>query len=351
MNPASHALRARAGGGRRSAFTLVELLVVIAIIGVLIALLLPAVQAAREAGRRMACGNRMRQLALAVLNHADAKKMFPTSVSQWSEPPFSDDKNTSGRGWITATLPFMEQAAVYDRFTPFFTGRFDSDGGLMTPRCWRQRNLGGLALMESPMPMLACPSDSDAGRLQTTARQWDGELHESGYGRSRTFPKVPVTITSYKGVLGATRMENSFWLRHDDEPGAAIDCHARAGCKGIFYRNTYQEPVRPKSVTDGMSKTFMIGEAVWAYDWHAAAFYANGDWATCSVPPNVLDANALKWSQDKLWWNVQGFRSRHPGGLQFARADGSVQMVSEAIDMDTYIALSTRARGDSVKDQ
>jgi prepilin-type processing-associated H-X9-DG protein len=317
----------------------VELLVVIAIIGVLVALLLPAVQAAREAGRRMACANRMRQLALAALNHADAKKVFPTSVSQWPEPPFSDTSNTSGRGWILATLPFMEQAAVYDRFAPFFKGRFDANGGLKTVRCWRGPP-AGLALMATPMPMLACPSDADAGKTQTTAFQWE---------------TVPVTITSYKGVLGATKLSSSIWPDNysDDYVDGApsqnlIDCHSRTGCKGIFYRNTYQEPVRAKSITDGTSKTFMLGEGVWAFDWHAAAFYANGDWATCSVPPNVLDANALAWNRDGLWQNVQGFRSRHPGGLQFARADGSVQMVSEAIDMKTYIALSTRGKGDSV---
>jgi len=348
MNPVSYPLRGRAGeaawsdrvprewGVRRprSAFTLVELLVVIAIIGLLIALLLPAVQAAREAGRRINCGNRMRQLALAALNHADAKKVFPTSVSQWPEPPFSDTTNTSGRGWILAVLPFMEQGAIYDRFTPFFNGRFDANAGLKTPRCWRNPP-AGLALMATPMPTLACPSDPDTGKTQTTAFQWEG---------------VPVTITSYKGVLGATQLTSSVWPRHDNEPGAAIDCHARTGCKGMFYRNTYQEPVRAKSITDGTSKTLMIGEGVWAYDWHAAAFYANGDWATCSVPPNVLDANALAWNTAGQWQNVQGFRSRHPGGLQFARADGSVQMMAETIDMDTYIALSTRNRGDSVKE-
>jgi hypothetical protein len=91
----------------------------------------------------------------------------------------------------------------------------------------------------------------------------------------------------------------------------------------------------------------LIGEAVWAYDLHAAAFYANGDWSTCSVPPNVLDPNALAWNTTGQWQNVQGFRSLHPGGLQFARGDGSVQFVSESISMDTYIALSTRGRGDT----
>jgi prepilin-type N-terminal cleavage/methylation domain-containing protein/prepilin-type processing-associated H-X9-DG protein len=317
-----------------SAFTLVELLVVIAIIATLIGLLLPAVQSAREAGRRISCSNRMRQLALAALTHCDAKKTLPTSVSQWPEPPFSDTANTSGRGWITATLPFFEQAALYDSFAPFFKGRFDQNRGLRTARCWRNPP-AGLALMASPMPMLACPSDPDAGKTQTKAFQWEN---------------VVVTITSYKGVLGATQLTSSVWPRHDDEPGAAIDCHARTGCKGLFYRNTYQEPVRLKGITDGLSKTFMIGEAVWAYDWHAAAFYANGDWATCSVPPNVLDPNALAWNTDGQWQNVQGFRSRHPGGLQFARADGSVQFVSESIDMDTYIALSTRNRGDAARE-
>ncbi len=315
---------------RRHGFTLVELLVVIAIIAVLLALLLPAVQAARETARRISCANRMRQLALAAIVHSEAKKTFPTSVSQWPEPPFSDDQNTSGRGWIVAVLPFFEHAELYDRFAPFFKGRFDRNGGLKTPRCWRPPP-AGLALMATPMSMLACPSDGDATQTQTKAFQWEN---------------VAVTITSYKGVLGATRLTSSVWPRHDDEPGASVDCHARTGCKGIFFRNTYQDPVRPKSVTDGMTKTFMIGEAVWAYDWHAAAFYANGDWGTCSVPPNVLDANALSWNNAGQWQNVQGFRSRHPGGLQFARADGSVQFVSETIDMDAYIALSTRNRGD-----
>jgi prepilin-type N-terminal cleavage/methylation domain-containing protein len=312
-------------------FTLVELLVVIAIIATLIGLLLPAVQSAREAGRRITCSNRMRQLALAAIIYCDSKKTLPTSVSQWPEPPFSDTVNTSGRGWITATLPFLEQAAVYDRFVPFFKGRFDRNSGLKTARCWRNPP-AGLALMASPMAMLACPSDADAGKTQTTAFQWEN---------------VAVTITSYKGVLGATQLTSSVWPRHDDEPGPAIDCHARTGCKGLFYRNTYQEPVRLKSITDGLSNTFLIGEAVWAYDLHAAAFYANGDWSTCSVPPNVLDPNALAWNTTGQWQNVQGFRSLHPGGLQFARGDGSVQFVSESISMDTYIALSTRGRGDT----
>lgn len=320
-------------GDPRAGFTLVEMLVVIGIIAVLIALLLPAVQSGREAARRIGCANNMRHLALAAIQYSDVRKMFPTSVSQWAEPPFSDTANTSGRGWIIAAMPFMEQATLHDRFVPYFKGRFDANGGLKTPRCWRNPP-AGLALMATPMSTLACPSDPDAAKTQTTAFQWEN---------------VPVTITSYKGVLGATKLTSSVWPRHDDEPGSAIDCHARTGCKGMFFRNTYQDPVRAKSITDGASKTHMIGEAVWAYDWHAAAFYANGDWATCSIPPNVLDTATLAWTNSKppQWWNVQGFRSRHPGGLQFARADGSVHMVSESIDMDTYMALSTRGRGDS----
>jgi prepilin-type N-terminal cleavage/methylation domain-containing protein/prepilin-type processing-associated H-X9-DG protein len=292
-------------------FTLVELLVVIAIIALLIALLLPAVQGARESARRVSCGNKIRQLAMGVASYEAQNEQFPTSASQWPEPPYRDEQNTSGRGWICLVLPHLEQQALHDQLAPFFTGRFIDGRGLKSPAC--------LPLMQTPLPLLACPSDPDAGKPQTTIYQWEN---------------TPVTVTSYKGVLGDTRVGGDASVHQ----GTLPDCHRTIGCNGIFYRNSFQEPVVIARVRDGASNTFLLGEAVTAHDLHAAALYANGDWASCNVPINYNPEPPRPWE----WQNVQGFRSRHPGGAHFARADGSIQFVGDLIDYDLYRALSTK---------
>jgi len=326
-------------GRSRRAFTLVELLVVIAIIAVLIGLLLPAVQSARESARRISCSNKIRQLALAVVNYQDANRKFPQSVSQWGEgsgPKVCSSVNggsCTGRGWILETLPFMEGADIYARFAPSQTGNIYSNGGLRR----------AAAFMKTPLPGLACPSEPDASR--TFRVDIAGVV---GPFMEQSMAGTEVTITSYKGVLGATKVGGSFgsiWPRHDDEPSAAVDCHNNTGnrsCKGIFWRNSYLYPVRVKDLIDGTSKTLMIGEAVYAHDHHAVALYADGDWAACNVPLNYLPNPPVPQN----WWNVRGFRSLHKGGANFARADGSVKFTDESIDMTAYVALSTRNRGD-----
>ena len=116
----------------RIAFTLVELLVVIAIIGILVALLLPAVQAAREAARRTSCANNLKQLAVAVHVYHDGNKTFPISISPWSEGP-NPIKNLSGKGWIISVLPQLEEPALFDAFKPGFDGPFEFGRGINIP--------------------------------------------------------------------------------------------------------------------------------------------------------------------------------------------------------------------------
>src|SRR5437870_2671353 len=131
-----------AGSSRKRAFTLVELLVVIAIIGILVALLLPAVQAAREAARRMSCSNNIKNIGLACINFYEVKKTFPTSVGQWDEswewkqqganwvqsdlplPPGP----LNGKGWIVDILPQIEEQAMYDQIKANYNGNFDPIG-------------------------------------------------------------------------------------------------------------------------------------------------------------------------------------------------------------------------------
>ncbi len=141
----------------RSAFTLVELLVVIAIIGVLIALLLPAVQAAREAARRSECSNHLKQIALAIHTYYDANNRFPISISAWPEGrngSKSLSRDLNGKGWIVSILPQMEKQPLYDRLSLGFIGDFLSNSGMMNPLI--------RDAMKTRLPDLACPSDPDS---------------------------------------------------------------------------------------------------------------------------------------------------------------------------------------------
>jgi prepilin-type processing-associated H-X9-DG protein len=112
------------------------------------------------------------------------------------------------------------------------------------------------------------------------------------------------------------------------------------GCNGLFFRNAYWFKLKLKDITDGQSKTFMVGEGVVSQDLHSAALFADGDWATCAIPLNFFLTDQAKVATD--WWDQRSFRSLHPGGAQFALADGSVQFVNESVDHKTYRAMATR---------
>lgn len=312
---------ARTLGSARHGFTLVELLVVIAIIGILVALLLPAVQAARGAARRVACQNNMRQIGLALHNYNDSFQLFPISISPWAE----DSKATlpadrlNGKGWILSILPFVEEQALFDRFEQGggFNGGMFAGQGIARPEV--------AAAMETQLAILQCPSDDSARDLSTTQFQWN--------------PR-PVALTNYKGVIGDTRMGGSSSIHQGTEP----DCHNRTGCNGIFYRNNYQEPVSFGQVVDGLSNTFMVGEDIPAHNYHSAAYYANGDYASCHAPLN-FKPNPPTPDQ---WWNVISFRSEHAGGAHFVLCDASVHFVNEGVDYFLYRAMSTKAGAESV---
>jgi len=330
----------------RKAFTLVELLVVIAIIGILVALLLPAVQAAREAARRMSCSNNLKNIGLACLNYETINKHLPVTIMHWPEdfgfvngqkewigPPggVMDPKNGgtgySGKGWIVDILPQMEQSAMYDKI----------QAGLKTPLGRQYRFVAkptkGLGMgvsdirdvLSKQLPFLTCPSD-DSSRPSTEMWYW---------------PDIEVGTTSYKGVIG----DSVIWPQSTNFPdsGSLPDCHNTTECNGLIWRDTYFDPVTLQSATDGMSNTFMVGECVVSQDFHSAALFADGDWAGCGIPLNFflvgVPKEVIKVEQ---WYNVRGFKSLHPGGAQFVLGDGSVHYISEGIDQATYRALATR---------
>jgi len=304
---------------RRHGFTLVELLVVIAIIGILIGLLLPAVQAVRAAARRTQCSNNLKQIGLAVHNYETAQGgTLPISISYGQEPT-NPTPEPNGKGWILSVLPFMEQNALYDQFVPFFVGSFWSNGGIRNPdpQC-RQA-------MKTPVETLHCPSDQSVMKLSTTQNQWEG---------------IEVAQTSYKGVLGMTCMGGAW-----PELGCTPDCHNRTGCKGLFYRNDYQEPINIEFILDGTSNTFMVGEDVPKYNQHSAAYYANGDYASTHAPLNYMPPTP----EPANWPKVISFRSLHAGGAHFCYADASVHFISENMDHNAYMWMSTRAEGEVVE--
>lgn len=350
------ATRRRKGSPRR-AFTLVELLVVIAIIGVLVALLLPAVQAAREAARRSQCTNNLKNIGLACLNHHDAKKCFPQSIPQWgfdnrtaecggSNNVASNVEQTpatdyNGKGWIVDVLPYVEQSAIHSQIIANYTGLF-------VARANAGRGMGAMAIREivkTQLPILSCPSDESAAPSEN--QQWYWNLQAG----------TTTATTSYKGCIGDSLLSvDAAPCSTTVDPPASVasgspDTHSTMSNNGIFQRTSIWRPLNLRSVTDGSSNTFLVGENVVFTDYHSAAFFSDGDWATCSIPLNYLPVNLTpeQFKDATLSKSVRGFKSLHAGGAQFVMADGSVQFVQEGIDTISYRALSTREGGEIAK--
>jgi prepilin-type N-terminal cleavage/methylation domain-containing protein/prepilin-type processing-associated H-X9-DG protein len=295
----------------RSAFTLVELLVVIAIIAVLIALLIPAVQRVREAASRAACANNLKQIALGVHAFEATHQRFPQNKS--GPYPSSFNVQSSNWSWMAQLLPFVEQENIH-----------------------RQGNVPGKSLAASgilaaEVPLYYCPSDSAMGSGPST-------------NRADLLP-TPVATGNYKGVNGA------MWC-HGDWVNNCPPSFPKDGqhygvvvTDGIFNLNNLQ--IRVLDVRDGTSSTLMVGETLpdktqWCH-WP----YANGANGTCAIPPNVRKSDGTDYP-DWDWKNGYSFRSRHPGGVQFALADGHVRFVEDAITLKTYRALATITGGEAV---
>jgi prepilin-type processing-associated H-X9-DG protein len=329
---------------------LIELLVVIAIIGVLVALLLPAVQAAREAARRTSCSNNVHNIGLACINYHDAHQHLPISISQWAEDwnrahtkwlgppdgkmhPKNGGPGYNGKGFLVDILPLMEHAALHDAITQalrastgtksFFITGPAAGGGMGHPSI--------RAMLERQLSWLACPSDPSA---QPSTQQWGWDFSD----------RVTTATTSYKGCLGDSVIGAG--TGGDEGPfpdfGSKPDCHNTVECNGLIWRGTYFHPISIRKVTDGTSKTFLVGESVVEQDYLSAAFYADHSWASCGIPLNFFVPNATYETKANWWREARGFKSLHPGGVHFVMADGSVHFVSEGIDHAAYRALSTR---------
>lgn len=329
------ALEARRVNARQRAFTLVELLVVIAIIGILVALLLPAVQSAREAARRSQCLNNTKQIALAMLMYESANKHVPFGQNQ--DLAIISNANKTKQNWFQELLPYVEEGSLREVFDQHLAAGGES---WWTPERWQA------------IPLFMCPSDPASPKQVTGgwSQSPGGDLQNSQGWHG-----------NYVACAGST----VFNPRTMDPFGRDLD--------GIFYANS---DTRLAEITDGTSHTLLLGELVLVHDQAVGTQASGGDsgvqrhdlrgryWNThqgnslfsTRYPPNTSVGDRLTWCIDESQAPCQSLgtdnlvislRSYHPGGVHAARADGSADFVSDFVDLLVYNALGSRALGET----
>ena len=377
---------ARCPAVARRGFTLVELLVVIAIIGILVALLLPAIQAAREAARRTQCKNQLKQIGLAMQNHVDARRVFPTGGASiypkienyvvGSEvggvvvngKPLGPDKQ--GLGWPYQILPYLEEGALL---------------GLTTQD----------QLQAATLPLYVCPSRRSVSQAQTTENEERKQVFLIDYAAAQpcTFhcptgslgcpdpvprydprDSAPITQAGYDinwpSIWGGKNMNDkqqgnfqvydgvivrSPWERNggpppDSTPGNPV---------GIFLRGA-PRPTSFAKITDGTSHTFMLGEKYVRSDTYEGGGYSDDHGWSEGWDPDAIRSTCFQPYQDSDGFQSSPadsfsgrgndtvyFGSAHSGGFNAVFADGSIQTLSYDIDVVVFNALGTRA-GDEV---
>ncbi len=277
---------------RKTGFTLVELLVVIAIIGLLIALLLPAVQTARESARRSSCMNNLKQIGLAMHSYENAEKSFPpaytgTTSAEWS--------------WGTFILPYAEQTTIYDRFNP-----------LNVTLTTFLSSAGAVEALQTAMPAYRCPSDSKFKPVfDPTVMTVNGASTHRMIGPA---PSLATAMSSYVGNNTSRR----------PGPAARMSGNPSDGANGIFWRSSN---LQTSKITDGLSKTLMVGERATQEIGPALAYAVNAG------NERLWVSACLGGAQQPLNFPIglYGYSSEHPGMIQFLFCDGAVRAISEII--------------------
>ena len=336
---------------RAHAFTLVELLVVIAIIGVLVALLLPAVQAAREAARRAQCTNNMKQMALSTLMYEDSHKELPAGSYGWySEPGKIWYQDRFQGNCLMRLLPYLEQTAVYDALAQAYddpNSTLGSQDGftraihpsIPKPNDW-PRFADGREIGTVEIAAFICPSDSHPDN--TDGRKMHNYSASAGPGfvEDHSGCSCPLSDTF-----------NQQWAKPFSGP--AIDPLN----SGPF--NRHSTPYRLQQIEDGLSNTIFFGEVRPQCSEHAArgwTHYNNGQGVITTIIPINTDTCSSKDETTNFcrancnWGTELGFKSAHPGGALFSMGDGSVHLLTESIDMQSYQYLGARADGQVIAD-
>ncbi len=317
---------------KSSGFTLVELLVVIAIIGVLVALLLPAVQAAREAARRTQCTNNLKQLGVALHNFEGAKKSLPAGSGYTRAEPKGN--------WVVAIAPYLEETAVFSRYD--FTKYSDQSPN---------RELAATTIIAP----LICPSDPDSNQPILSNRRQGAGSHNPSIAQGLWYtgsmgPTIPDLCefdqpgsSTYKFTcLGCSF--GTLWP--DGTPLTPCSQLHKSGstdtCAGLICRR--HVGVKFRTVTDGLSNTLMAGETLpthWVWN---CVFCDNFPVSSTHIPLNTM----LRSDTPTNFAKISGFKSAHPSGANFVMGDGSVRFLNETIDYLTFNMLGSRANNDVV---
>jgi len=314
--------------GRKDAgFTLVELLVVIAIIGVMVGLLLPAVQAAREAARRMQCSNNMKQLGLALHNHEASFKKYPPAGRGYSMCSSASggagDTMIYDSNGLVYLLPYVEQQSLYERFNLKEAFAFVPNAmrNLNGTRVGDPNTNGNAALASTIVETFICPSDP-TGPLD--------RLSGGHYGAG----------TNFRGAA-----TNYDFITSDSDFSICNNWKTAGIARRMFGENS---TTAPRDVTDGMTHTFAVGETTKFHVNGAAFAWSYRGWVMSGVDPGTSNPGINLWhlplvdptwqsppyipvrGRLRTWWGAAG--SLHPGGSHFTMADGAVAFVSESIN-------------------
>ena len=297
---------------RRRAFTLIELLVVIAIIAILVALLLPAVQQAREAARRIRCKNNLKQIGIALHNYHDLYETLPPGwIAVDDQGLHSAHEGRSGVGWGTMILPQIDQGPLHDMF--------NADVSIADP--------ANQSLRDTILPIYQCPSDPKPDK-------W--EIEEEG-SPGTVLAELPTG--NYISAFGTEELDGC-----ENTPGTApVTGAGQCRGDGAFFHNSR---VRIRDVNDGLSNTLFTGERRtdpnlgWYSTW--VGMVPEGEEAFQRVLGSVDHVPNDPHS------HFDDFSSHHEGGTHFLLGDGQVRFVTESIDHGLYQALGTIHNGETV---
>ncbi|MDB5335294.1 MAG: hypothetical protein JWN70_913 [Planctomycetaceae bacterium] len=316
---------------RRSGVTLVETLVVMGIVSTLLAVLIPAVQHARQSARRVTCQNNLRQIVLGIVNHESAQRALPALYNGTflAQPRYALDE-FHFHSWRTVILPQIEQSALFNRI----------DQSLPATSPANQANIN------TPIATFVCPSGSNPTSVVPDILVFnDGTvpLPKAGTAARSDYEAIGGVLFKPSGTLDLQNIKFGAWGEPKSYAQTPIN---------------YRTP-RLADISDGQSNTILVVERAGRPDW-----YRRGkpvDPYPYTKPETGMDHHQAAWGvSTHFWWlvvwhkqpinenNVSGIYSFHTSGANVGLADGGVRFLSESIEQDTLNALATRATGDVV---